>query len=84
MGVLTITAVIVIRLGFLGGSELVPVSASEFVLPEDQEVVAVGRGEGTVLFLMRAADGKETLYSFDRRTGAAAGITPIRRNGADG
>lgn len=79
LGVLSIAATIVIRLGFLGGQRLLPITAPEFILPAGHEVEAVGRGEGFVHFLLRASDGSEWLYSFDRQSGAAAGITPIRR-----
>ena len=83
VGVLAIAATVVIRLGVLGGRELVPVTAPEFRLPKGHEVVAVGRGEGTVLFLLRAPDGTESLHAFDRRSGAPAGSSDVTRTGAD-
>lgn len=82
LGVVAIAGTIVIRLGFLGGQRLTPITAPEFVLPEAYEVEAVGRGEGTVLFVLRAPDGAEWLYSFDRQSGGSIGVTPIRREGA--
>jgi hypothetical protein len=84
VGVLSIAATIVIRLGFLGGSELAPVTAPEFRLPEGHEVVAVGRGEGTVLFFLRAPDGTESLHAFDQQTGAPAGVSAVTRGEPDG
>lgn len=84
VGVLAIAATIVIRFGFLGGQGTVPLTAAEFSLPTGQEVVALGRGEGTVLFLLRAPDGTETLHAFDRRTGAPAGISAVTRTAPDG
>lgn len=81
VGVLAIATTIVIRFGFLGGQEVVPLTASELRLPASAEVVAVGRGEGTVLFLLRAPDGSETLHAFDRRTGAPAGVSAVTRDG---
>jgi hypothetical protein len=79
VGVLSIAATIVIRLGFLGGRDVVPVTAPAFRLPEAQEVLAVGRGQGTVLFLLRAPDGTESLHAFDERTGAPASVSAVTR-----
>lgn len=81
LGVVAIAATIVIRLGFLGGQRLTPITAGEFILPEGHEVEAIGRGEGTVLFMLRGPDGREWLYSFDRQSGARIGMTPVRREG---
>lgn len=78
LGVLSIAATVVIRLGVLGG-QAVPVSAAQFRLPQDHEIVAVGRGEGTVLFVLRASDGSESLHAFDRRTGEPAGVSAVTR-----
>ena len=84
VGVLSIAATIVIRLGFLGGSAVAPVTAPAFELPEAHEIVAVGRGDGAILFLLRAPDGTEALHAFDQRTGAPAGVSAVTREGPNG
>lgn len=77
LGVLAIAATIVMRLGFgFGGAG--PVTAERFDLPPG-EIVAVGRGEGTVLFVLRRPDGTETLRVYDARSGAPAGESAISR-----
>ena len=68
-GIVTIAATIVIRLGF-AGDEAAPVQAAQFA-PPPGEVEAVGRGEGTVLMVIRGADGARILAVFDQRTGGA-------------
>lgn len=85
LGVLAIAAAIVIRVGFgvgEGGSEEAPggpVRAERFALPSGMDIVAVGRGAGTVLFVLRGSDGKERLYTFDDRTGKPTGESAIAR-----
>lgn len=77
LGVLAIAATIVIRLGFgFGGAG--PVTADRFALPPG-EIVAVGRGDGTVLFVLRDRGGTETLRVYDSTTGASAGESAITR-----
>lgn len=81
VGVLAIAATIVIRLGFgvgetVGGGR---VRAESFALPADAEIVAVGRGPGTVMFVLRAADGAEALHVFDDATGAPESRSAIAR-----
>ena len=72
LGIVTIAATIVIRLGFGGGPPAATaVEAAAFTVPEG-EIVGLGRGEGTVLMVVRGADGVERLYVFDRKTGGAA------------
>ena len=66
LAILAIAATIVIRLGFGAGSG--PVAAERFTLPKG-EVVGIGQGEGTVLFLIRGADGIERLHVFDAEDG---------------
>ena len=82
VGVLAIAATIVIRLGFGVGESFSggPVRAERFALPEGAEIVAVGRGQGTVIFVLRAADGAESLYVFDARSGALESRSAIARD----
>ncbi len=68
LAIVAIAATVVIRLGFGLGHGAV--EAGQFTLPEG-EVLSVGRGEGTVLFLVRAEDGVQTLYVFDADDGGA-------------
>ena len=68
LSILTIAATIVIRLGFGGGSG--PVNAESLQVPPG-ELVGMGQGEGTVLFLIRDADGTERLHVFDDSDGGA-------------
>lgn len=83
LGVLTIAATIVIRLGFGAGdaprAEPTAISADGIILPSGHEVIATGQGPGTVHFLMRAPDGNEALYLFDEITGHEISRTPISR-----
>lgn len=83
VGVLAIAATIVIRLGFGVGDALPigPVRAERFVLPRETEIVAVGRGPGIVMFVLRGPDGTEALHVFDEETGEPAGRTVIAREG---
>lgn len=81
LGVLAIAGTIVIRLGF-GVGEAVsagPIRAERFVLPPEAEIVAVGRGPATVMFVLRGRDGAETLQVFDEATGAPVSLTVIAR-----
>ncbi len=83
LGVLTIAGTIVIRLGF-GFGEAVSagaIRAERFVLPPEAAIVAVGRGSGTVLFVLRGPNGAETLQVFDEATGAPVSRTAIAREG---
>lgn len=78
LGVLTIAATIVIRVGFGIGEGGGPVTADRFSLPPG-EIVAVGRGSGTVLFVLRDKAGDERLLVFDEETGEPAGAGAIVR-----
>lgn len=80
LGVLTIAATVVIRVGFGFGDAGGPVTAARFALP-DGDIVSVGRGAGTVLFVLRLPDGTERLLVFDERTGEPAGASAIDRTG---
>ena len=76
LGILTIAATIVIRLGFGGGAE--GVAADGLILPEG-EIISTGQGDGTVLFVVRGEDEKEVLYVFDAQTGARLSDTKVDR-----
>jgi len=80
LGIVTIAATIVIRLGFGGGPPAATaVEAPAFTVPEG-EVIGLGRGEGTVLMIVRGADGVERLHVFDPRTGGAAiSVSVVKR-----
>ena len=83
VAVLAIAATIVIRFGLgLGGTP--PLAADRIALPAGMEVVAIGRGEGTILFVLRGPDGAETLRAYDDRTGEPAGASAIGRRPPDG
>ncbi len=82
LAVLAIAGTIVMRLGFgLGGTRTL--TAEQITLPAGMDVVAIGRGEGTILFVLRAPDGAETVRAFDDRTGEPAGASAIA-HGAPG
>ena len=78
---LAIAATIVIRLGFGVGEAFSsgPVDAERFALPAGAEIVAVGRGPGTVMFVLREPEGVEALHVFDASTGARESRSEIKR-----
>ena len=76
LAILAIAATIVIRLGFGVGSGPGPVAAERFAVPAG-EVVSLGQGDGTVLFLVRGADGVERLHVFDAEEGGAPVSTTV-------
>ncbi len=80
---LIIAGTVVIRLGFGIGQAVSsgPIRAERFVLPPEAAVVAVGRGPGTVMFVLRGPDGSETLQVFDEATGAPISRSAIAREG---
>ena len=80
LGILAIAATIVIRLGVGGGEPGPgPISAPELVLPADHQIIATGRGPGTVHFTVAAPDGSEFLIVLDAASGAERSRTPITR-----
>jgi hypothetical protein len=83
VGVLAIAGTIVIRLGFGVGQAVSagPIRAERFVLPPEAEIVAVGRGPGAVIFVLRQPDGAEVLQVFDEATGDPVSRTAIVREG---
>jgi hypothetical protein len=80
-GMVVVAVAMVLGLGALKGPDkaLTPVSATEFALPSDAEVVSVGRGSGEVLILTRDPGGTETLRIFDAASGAEKSATQISR-----
>jgi hypothetical protein len=80
-GMVAVAVSLVLGLGALTGSDPAPtpVNAAEFTLPEDAEVVSLGRGPGEVLILTRDPAGAETLRVFDATSGAEKSATPINR-----
>ena len=83
VGVLAIAGTIVIRLGFGVGEVLSggPIRAERFRLPAGAEIIAVGRGRGTVMFVLRRPDGAEALHAFDAATGQPVSQSEILREG---
>ncbi|MEM6663842.1 MAG: DUF6476 family protein [Pseudomonadota bacterium] len=79
LGIVTIAATIVIRLGFGIGEGSGAIAAAEFELPAG-DVLSLGQGDGTALFLLRDGDGKEWMLVFDDRTGEQLSRTQIQRN----
>ena len=78
LGIVTIAATIVIRLG-LGGDGATPVTAASLTLPSDHQIVATGRGPGEVHVTMLAPDGTEVLIVLDEASGAELSRTLIIR-----
>ena len=68
-GILTIAGTIVIRLGLGGGAE--GVAATAFTVPKG-DITGVGRAEGTVMMVIKGADGVERLHVFDAAKGGKA------------
>ena len=79
-GMLVVVAVMVIRLGTVGGApKLAPVTAEGIALPPGAEVVAVGHGGAGLLVVTRDGAGAETLRVIDPASGAQLSATPITR-----
>ncbi len=75
VGFVAMVGTIVIRLGLMGDGL---VEAEAFQLPEGR-IVATGRGDGTVLFVLER-EGAETLLVYDAGSGALESQTPILRD----
>lgn len=88
VGVVTIAATVVIRLGDLkiepAAPLAAPITAERLDLPRDARVVALGRaGAQTgaeILILIEMADGREVLRSYDSDDGALRSETVITRS----
>ena len=80
LGIVTIAATIVIRLGFAGdvSGRAKPVTAERIALPPG-EIVSVGQGNGTVLFVLRRPDGAERLHVFDAQSSKLLSTTDLVR-----
>ncbi|MEM7507591.1 MAG: DUF6476 family protein [Pseudomonadota bacterium] len=83
LGMVSIVAVLVIRLGGFGGGgvspAIQPIDATAFEMPLGAEVTALGRGSNMVLVWLRLPDGAEVLHEYDAATGTLRSATPIRR-----
>lgn len=87
LGMVSIVAVLVIRLGGFGAVGQIatvadPIAADRFALPEGAEVRALGRGPGVVLIWLRQPDGSEMLHEYEAVGGGLRSATPIRREPA--
>lgn len=79
VGILLIAGTIVIRLGFgAGEADMVRIEADAVTLPEGVEIVTVGQGAGTLLFVVRDGSGERLLIR-DAVTGEPKGETRILR-----
>jgi len=82
VGMVAVVAVMVIRLGTLGGTVSAvprPVKADHLTLPRGAEIVAIGQGASGVLVVTRDGAGREMLRLFDPASGTETSATPIRR-----
>lgn len=81
LGIVTIAATIVIRLGF-GGMQSVPVGvlAEALSLPADHQIVATGQGPGTVHVVLQAPSGVQALHIYDAGTGSLLSKTQLTRD----
>lgn len=84
LGVLSIAATIVIRLGLNTPSEFKTnlaseIDAEQLILPSDAEIVAVGAGPDVALFVVRDRSGAERLVVLSATTGEPVSTTPIVR-----
>lgn len=80
LGMVTIVAAMVVRLGLMDvPGAPAPITAESLVLPEGHDVVSIGRGGGEVLILTRSPDGVETLRTFDAATGEPVSATSVTR-----
>jgi hypothetical protein len=79
LGIVTIAATIVIRLGF-PSVPVEPVPVEALTIPKAHEVIASGQGPGTVHLTLRGPDGVEALYVFDAETGKELSRTTLTRN----
>lgn len=78
LGIVTIAATIVIRLGF-PGDPAEPVLAETLTVPPGHEVIATGQGPGTVHLTLRGPDGAQVLHIFDAGTGTELSRTALIR-----
>ena len=84
VGIIVIAATLVIRILMEDGPR--PLSApvaAEVTAPEGETMIAVGAGPGALSLLTRDAGGVERLRTYHPETGAAIGVTLIRRAPAE-
>lgn len=79
LGIVTIAATIVIRLGIGGGPQAQNLTAESLVLPQDATISALGHGPDGVLVTIRRTDGSEALRLHDAGSGALIRETAILR-----
>ena len=79
LGIVTIAATIVIRLGFGGEPSAQKLTAEAIALPAAAEVTALGHGPDGVLITVRLANGTEALRLNDAETGELIHETVIDR-----
>ncbi len=83
VGVITVAVTLVIRLGALESAPKdlgAPIAAEALILPEGENVIALGRGPGEILVFTRGEDGQERLRSFAADTGEERSVTAISRD----
>ena len=80
LGIVTIAATIVIRLGFGGEPSAQKLTADAIALPAGAEITALGQGPSGVLITVRQADGSEVLRLHDAATGRLLRETAIIRD----
>ena len=79
LGIVTIAATIVIRLGFGGEPSAQKLTADAIGLPAGAEITALGHGPSGVLITVRQEDGSEVLRLHDAATGRLLRETAIIR-----
>ena len=79
LGIVTIAATIVIRLGFGGEPSAQKLTADAIALPAGAEITALGHGPDGVLVTVKTRDGAESLRLHDAATGELLRETAIIR-----
>lgn len=87
LGMITVAATLVIRLGGLGAGmdpPTVPALAAPGIeLPEGETIVALGSRSGLVLLLTRDGSGREMLWEIDPASGEVRARVPVSRTAAE-
>lgn len=80
IGMVTVSATLVMRIGGLRGEQAPAVPAADHLtLPEGAQIQAIGQGRAGILIVTREG-GQEMLRVFDPDTGAERSSTAIRRD----
>ena len=79
LGIVTIAATIVIRLGFGGEPSAQKLTADAIALPAGARITALGHGPSGVLVTVQLEDGSEVLRLHDAETGALKRETALVR-----